>query len=274
LSRSAKTPRTKTRAKTKASPADSNPSKAASRPVRDQAVREDQLGSRVASKVVRAASRAVSKVGNRASRSSLAGRAKVARSSNKGSKADKVDRKAARARAVLVRAAKVVKVNQASRSSLASRFLVVRSSSKAEPDRAALDKVASDRAAKVARAESVRVAPDLVAKANPSSSAGRALAATHKTNRVDSKADLDKADLDKLVLDKAGLAKVAQDQADRVNPNNSARVLAAGRDNRVFLDNKAFPSKVALGRKACPVNRARPINSATEAPPLVHKAHE
>jgi hypothetical protein len=118
---------------------------------------------------------------------------------------------------------------------------------------------------KVAKVGWVRV--DLVAKANPSSSAGRA--ATHKSNRVDSKADLDKA-----VLDKAGLARAALEQVDRGSPSNSARALAAARDNRVFPDNKAFPSKVAQGRKACPVSRARPINLATEAQPLVRKVDE
>jgi hypothetical protein len=123
---------------------------------------------------------------------------------------------------------------------------------------------------KVAKVEWVRV--DLVAKANPSSSAGRG--ATHKSNRVDSKADLDKADLDKAVLDKAGLARVAQEQVDRDSPSNSARALAAAQDNRVFPDNKAFPSKVAQRRKACPVSRARPINLATEAQPLVRKVDE
>jgi hypothetical protein len=81
-------------------------------------------------------------------------------------------------------------------------------------------------------------------------------------------------------LDKPELAKVAQHQVDRANPSSLAgKVLAvrqsskAGRDSRVFPDNKAFPSKVARGRKACPV-RADPINSATEARPLVRKADE
>jgi len=116
---------------------------------------------------------------------------------------------------------------------------------------------------------------DLVAnKVNPSSSAGRVLAVTHKSSRVDSKADPGKAVLDKAVLDKAGLARVAQEQVDRDSPSNSARALAAARDNRVFPDNKAFPSKVAQGRKACPVSRARPINLATEAQPLVRKVDE
>ena len=43
---------------------------------------------------------------------------------------------------------------------------------------------------------------------------------------------------------------------------------------RYQTDNKAFPSKVAQGRKACPVSRARPINLATEAQPLVRKVDE
>jgi hypothetical protein len=120
-----------------------------------------------------------------------------------------------------------------------------------------------------------------VVRANPSSSASRALAAV-RDNRVfpdnkdfpskavqDRKACLARADLAKVAPD-----KVAQDQVDKVSPSNSARVLAAVRDNRVFPDNKAFPSKVAQGRKACPVSRARPINSATEAQPLVRKVHE
>jgi len=256
LLHSAKTPRTKTKAsRTKASPVDNNPSKAASRPTRDLAARDRvRLGSRAASKVGRVAS----KVGNRASRSNSADRAKVALSSSKDSKVAPDRGKAVLARAAKVRAAKVARVNQVSRNSLASRALVARSSNKVEPDRAASDKVA-----KGVRAESVRA--DQAAKANPSSSAGRAaLAATRKSNRVDSKA----------VLAKAGLARVAQDQVDRVSPSNSARALAAARDNRVFPDNKAFPSKVAQGRKACPVSRARPINSATEAQPLVRQVHE
>ena len=114
----AKTPRTKASSRTKASPADSNPSKAVSRPARDQAAPDRvRLGSRAASKVVRVASKAVgSKVGNRASRSSSADRAKVALSSSKDSKADKVVRgKAVLAKVAKVRADKVV--NQASRNS-------------------------------------------------------------------------------------------------------------------------------------------------------------
>jgi len=173
---------------------------------------------------------------------------------------------------------KVVKGNRASRSSSADPAKVAPSSSKDSK----ADKVAPERGkavlAKGVRAESVRVARDQVGKVSPSSSAGRALAATRKSNRVD-KAVLDKAVLDKAEPDKPELAKVArfqvaQDQVDRVSPSNSARALAAARDNRVFPDNKACPSKVAQGRKACPVSRARPINSATGAPPLVPKADE
>jgi hypothetical protein len=82
---------------------------------------------------------------------------------------------------------------------------------------------------------------------------------------------------DKVDLAKAAPVKAAPDkgaQVDKASPSSSAsRVLAARRDNRVFPDNKAFPSKVARGRKACPV-RAGPINSATEARPLVRKADE
>jgi hypothetical protein len=218
-----------------------------------------RLGSRAASKVVGSkVVRAASKVGNRASPSNSVGRrAKVAPSSSKDSKVAPGRGKAVLARVAKVRAAKVVKaakVNKASRSSLASRVLVARSSSKVEPDRAEPDRVALD---KVAKVEWVRV--DLVAKANPSSSAGRG--ATHKSNRVDSKADLDRP------------AKVVQGLVARGSPTSLAsKVPVARRDNRVFPDNKAFRSKAAQDRKACPASRAGPINSATEAPPLVRKA--
>jgi hypothetical protein len=103
-----------------------------------------------------------------------------------------------------------------------------------------------------------------------------------RNSNKDSKAD--KVDRAKAAPDKGAQAPV-----DRASPSSSAsRVLAARRDNRdnrvfpdnrvspdnrVFPDNKAFPSKVARGRKACPV-RADPINSATEARPLVRKADE
>ncbi len=244
-----------------------NPSKAVSRPTRDQAVQEDRLDSR-----------AGSKVGNRASRS----RALVVRSSSKDSKVDK----AAQVRVVQVRVVRA-KVDKASQSSLASRAQVVRRSSKdSKADKVDLAKVDLAKAApakaalgKVARVESVRADLDKgaqVVRANPSSSASRVREV--RNSNKDSKAD--KVDLAKAAPVKAAPDKGAQAPVDRASPSSSAsRVLAARRDNRVspdnrvFPDNKAFPSKVARGRKACPV-RADPINSATEAQPLVRKADE
>jgi hypothetical protein len=93
------------------------------------------------------------------------------------------------------------------------------------------------------------------------------LLAEHRDNRVcpDSKVDPDKAESDK--------AAPAQAQVDRASPSSSAG-LAALRGNRVFPDSKVFLSKAVRDRKACRVNRARPINLATEAPALVRKARE
>jgi len=126
-----------------------------------------------------------------------------------------------------------------------------------------------------------------VVRANPNSSASRARVV--RNSNKDSKAD--KVDLAKAAQVKAApvkVARVASVRADphkvvqvvRANPNSSAsrarvvrRSNKAGQDNRVFPVNKGFPSKVARGRKACPV-RAGPINSATEAPLLVRKADE
>src|SRR5262249_31478841 len=134
----------------------------------------------------------------------------------------------------------------------------IRNSNKAGPDnRAEPLKVDKAELAKVVLVRAARHQVD-----NPSSSATDP-AAIHRSNRADRVAP-GKADLDRADLAKPELAKVAQDRVDRAN---SADKVPPARPD------KAFPSKVARARKACPV-RARPINSATGVPSSVRKVDE
>jgi hypothetical protein len=158
----------------------------------------------------------------------------------------------AQVRVAQVRAAQV---RAASRNSSGTDPAAIRNSSRAAPDRR-VDKAESDRvqlALNKVAPKAVRVYP----VGYPSSSA-IAPPAIHNSNKADLDRDPDKGD-----PAKPELAKVAQDQLDRANSADKVRAA-----------DQAFPSKAVQGRRACPVSRAHPINSATEAPRVVRKAHE